>query len=321
MNDPERINLFEKMLFIRSVENTIIKEYPKQEMRCPIHLSIGQEAVAVGVCANLGINDKIYSNHRCHAHYLARGGNLYKMFAELYGKEDGCCGGRGGSMHLFDDNVGHKASIPIVGSGIPLAVGSAFADKLNGINSITAVFFGDGAIEEGVFHECANFASLNDIPVIFICENNFYSCYSHISKRQPVRNLEILADSHLIKTQHCSGNDVLKVYECTNNAVNYVKFNQKPVFLLFDTYRQLEHCGTLNDDHYKYRDETEINYWFDNDPVLNYGKFLINQGITTQADIEILENIINIRIQSELNLAIKANFPDPESISNNVYKF
>jgi pyruvate dehydrogenase E1 component alpha subunit len=245
------IDLYKKMKYIRVVENTIAREYPLQEMRCPIHLSVGQEAIAVGVCEKLEANDKVFSNHRCHAHYLARGGDLYRMFAELYGKSDGCCGGRGGSMHLFDDSVGLKASIPIVGSGIPLAVGAALADKLSDekTRAVSVVFFGDGAIEEGAFYECANFASLMSLPVLFVCENNMFSCYTHISERQPVRDLRSLAQAHSIETFHSNGNEIFGVVEASNLAVNYVRKIGKPAFLLFDTYRHLEHCGISSDDH------------------------------------------------------------------------
>ena len=165
------LDIYKNMLRIRLVEEEIAKRYSEQNMRCPVHLSIGQEAIASGVMYNLNKEDKIYSTHRCHAHYLAKGGDLNKMISELHGKASGCCGGRGGSMHLFDDQAGIMSSLPIVGSVIPLAVGNALTFKLKKEKLVSAVFFGDGAIEEGVYHESANFAKIQSLPVLFICEN------------------------------------------------------------------------------------------------------------------------------------------------------
>ena len=310
------------MKYIRVVEGAIIKEYPAQEMRCPIHLSIGQEAIAVGVCEQLNDLDKVFSNHRCHAHYLARGGSLYKMFAELYGKVDGCCGGRGGSMHLFDESVGLKASIPIVGSGIPLAVGSALSDKLNDpkTRAVSVVFFGDGAIEEGVFYECANFASLMSLPVLFVCENNMYSCYTHISKRQPSRSLERLAQAQLIETFHSNGNEIVSVIDASNLAVSYVRNNCKPAFLLLDTYRHLEHCGIASDDHFDYRDPIEVANWIGNDPVLSFEKYLLELGAINLSMLGEIERDLEAKVHLDLDLAKSANFPDPSTIANYVYR-
>ncbi|NDB95899.1 MAG: thiamine pyrophosphate-dependent dehydrogenase E1 component subunit alpha [Verrucomicrobia bacterium] len=173
------------MLRIRLVEEAIAEAYPRQEMRCPVHLSIGQEAVAAGTAAALARADLAMSGHRSHAHYLAKGGDLRKMIAELMGRQNGCCRGRGGSMHLIDRSVGFMGAVPIVGSTIPIAVGLAFAEKLRGQTRVTAAFLGEAATEEGVFHESANFASLHRLPVLFVCENNLYSVYSPMAVRQP----------------------------------------------------------------------------------------------------------------------------------------
>jgi len=316
------IDIYKKMKYIRVVENTIIREYPMQEMRCPIHLSVGQEAIAVGVCEQLNVNDKVFSNHRCHAHYLAKGGNLYKMFAELLGKADGCCGGRGGSMHLFDNSVGLKVSIPIVGSSIPLAVGAALADKLDErkIGTLTVVFFGDGAIEEGVFYECANFASLMSLPVIFVCENNLFSCFTHISQRQPARDLEKLAQSHLIETFRANGNQIINVIETSNRAVNYVRTQHKPAFILFDTYRHLEHCGISNDDHLDYRDHNEMANWLANDPVISFEKYLLEAGAVSSSVLSQIQKDLEEKVNLDLSKAKNAIFPDPSTIAFHVYK-
>ena len=180
-NMNAKYDLIKKMLYIRLVEEKIRFEYVKQEMRCPIHLSIGQESATVAVCNSLRKSDKIFTNHRCHAHYLAKNEIWKKMIAELYGRKTGCCKGRGGSMHLFDNENGIPLSIPIVGSAIPIAVGSALQSKLDGTKCVNVVF-GDGAVEEGTFHESLNFASLNNLPIIFV-QKIIYILYTLIFQK------------------------------------------------------------------------------------------------------------------------------------------
>src|SRR5579859_6536135 len=177
--------LYRGLLRLRLVEERIAELYPEQEMRCPVHLSIGQEAVAVGVCDHLEPADQALSGHRSHGHYLAKGGDLRAMLAELYGRETGCARGKGGSMHLVDLEAGFLGATPIVASTIPIAVGVAFAARLRGQPLVTVAFFGEGATEEGVFHEAANFAALHRLAVVFVCENNLYSVYSPLEVRQP----------------------------------------------------------------------------------------------------------------------------------------
>ena len=174
LGKEDMLQLFYSMIRIRLVEEEIAARYPEQEMRCPVHLSIGQEAVSAGVCANLSHEDYVLSSHRSHGYYLAKGGDLTAMISELYGRMGGCTMGKGGSMHLMDLNAGFLGAIPIVGSAIPIAAGVAFGTLMKGERKITTVFFGDGAVEEGVFHETLNFASLKKIPLLFICENNYY---------------------------------------------------------------------------------------------------------------------------------------------------
>ena len=252
---------YRKMLRIRLVEEAIADHYAEGEMRCPVHLSIGQEAIAVGVCEALKPADKIYSTHRCHAHYLAKGGDLKRMFAEICGKEAGCIGGRGGSMHLMDVGKGVMASIPIVSSSIPVAVGSALADKRMRNGKVTVTFFGDASIEEGVFHESANFASLHKLPVIFVCENNLYSVYTHLNQRQPDRPLIDVARAHAVAAFEADGNDLEACYNLTKEAADRARDGEGPSFLLFDTYRWREHCGPSFDNTIGYRTEEEFKDW------------------------------------------------------------
>ena len=251
--------LYFAMLRIRMVEEKIAELYSEQEMRCPVHLSIGQEAVAVGVCDHLEREDIIMSAHRAHAHYLAKGGDLKSMIAELYGKETGCAMGKGGSMHLVDLNSGFFAAVPIVGSTIPIAVGVAWAFKLKKSRNIVTVFLGDGATEEGVFFESLDFASLKNVPMLFVCENNFYSVYSQLNVRQsPDRKIAGLAESHGIKTYTGDGNNITQVSEIAKEAIKYIKDYNAPAFIELETFRWLEHCGPNWDDELGYRKEGEL---------------------------------------------------------------
>jgi TPP-dependent pyruvate/acetoin dehydrogenase alpha subunit len=252
--------LLYEMIKIRKVEERIAKLYHDQEMRCPVHLSIGQEPLAVAICSELMNTDLVFSGHRAHAHYLAKGGSLKKMLAEIYGKSTGCCQGRGGSMHLSDLDAGFVASTPIVGSTIPIAVGAALSIKQKNTNNIVVVFFGDGAMETGVAYESINFAAVNSLPIIFVCENNLYSVYSPLSVRQP-KNREIvdLAKAHGITAFSLDGNNIDQIITKTK-SIRYgiLNKNMAPAFLEIKTYRWLEHCGPNYDNDIGYRSEDEF---------------------------------------------------------------
>jgi TPP-dependent pyruvate/acetoin dehydrogenase alpha subunit len=251
-------DLYKGMLRIRLLEERIVELYPEQQMRCPVHICIGQEAVATAVCAHLKPTDYVVSSHRSHGHYVAKGGDLKAMMAEIYGKATGCCEGKGGSMHLLDLSVGYLGSTPIVGSTIPIGVGAAFGARMKGEERVTVVFFGEGATEEGVFHEAANFASLKKLPVVFVCENNLYSVYSPMSVRQPDgREVFNLAKGHGIESRQGDGNDVAEVYELAGEAVEKARRGGGPSFLEFKTYRWREHCGPNFDNDIGYRTEAE----------------------------------------------------------------
>lgn len=263
--------LFESMLRIRLVEESIANKYSEQKMRCPTHLSIGQEAIAVGVCANLTSQDQVLSTHRAHAHYLAKGGCLNSMMAEIYGKASGCSKGMGGSMHLIDTSVGFMGSTAIVGNTIPVAVGLALEKKLTRKKSIACVFFGDGATEEGAFYESVNFAIIHSLPILFICENNLYSVYSGLEVRQPVdRKIYKMARAMGISAQHGNGNDVEEVARKVKHAKTMILKSEGPQFLEFDTYRWREHCGPNFDNNIGYREESEFLKWKKKDPLKNF---------------------------------------------------
>ena len=309
------------MLRIRMVEERIAKLYSEQEMRCPVHLSIGQEAVAVGVCEHLQKNDIVMSAHRAHAHYLAKGGNLKAMLAELYGKSTGCAKGKGGSMHLIDLESGFFGSVPIVGSTIPIAVGVAWAFKMKKSTNIVTVFLGDGATEEGVFFESLDFASLKNVPILFVCENNFYSVYSNLKVRQaPQRKISVLAESHGIKTFTGDGNDVQQVSEITREAIKHIKDNNAPAFLELETFRWLEHCGPNDDDELGYREPGELDKWIKKCPIESYKNTIIEKSIVSQSEItQMIENI-NSEINDAFNFAKESVFPGLESLNQHIYK-
>lgn len=307
------------MLRIRMVEEGIADRYAEQDMRCPVHLSIGQEAAAVGVCHALLHTDRVFSTHRCHAHYLAMDGNLNAMLAEIYGKATGCLGGRGGSMHLSDPDKGLIASVPIVASSIPLAVGTALSDQIDGNNNVSVTFFGDASVEEGVFHESANFASLRKLPVIFVCENNLYSVYTPLKDRQPQRPLTDLAVAHGMHSIHVDGNDVLAVFNASQEAVARAREGKGPTFLLLDTYRWREHCGPGFDNHIGYRTEAEYETWHTRCPIEASRANLQGQKLLSQAEEHALMAGFKHEIDMAFEFAKSAPLPEPSWAAAHVY--
>ena len=318
---PEaRTCLLRAMMRIRLIEEAIADRYAEQQMRCPVHLSIGQEGVAVGVCATLRAGDYTMSTHRAHAHYLAKGGSLKAMLGELYGKETGCCGGRGGSLHQVDRSVGFLGATPIVGSSLPVAVGTAFGSQLQGEDRVTVAFFGEGTTEEGVFAESVNFAALKRLPVVFVCENNLYSVYSPPEVRfHPDRDRVALAKAHGIAAGKGDGNDVEQVLAMTGEAVAAVRAGSGPAFLEFDTYRWREHCGPNYDNDIGYRTEEEFLAWQAQCPVSGYRSLLLEQGVVDGAALDGIEAEIGREIEAGLADARQASFPSVESMAADLY--
>lgn len=318
-NTPDRGELFKALLRIRMVEEAIAERYADQEMRCPVHLSIGQEAVAVGVCAALRQTDEIVSTHRCHAHYLAKGGDLYTMLAEIHGKADGCCGGRGGSMHLMAPEAGMALSLPIVSSAIPIAAGVALASKQRGDDQVVATFFGDGSVEEGVFHETLNFAALKKLGVIFVLENNLYAVYTPLHERQPKRPFENLALAHGVPAVRCDGNNVSAVFTAATTAAAHARSGLGPTLFIADTYRWREHCGPNYDNDIGYRTEAEFEEWRARDPV-NRLRIALMEGslLTSDDEIRIADKIAD-EINHAFAAAKSALFPAASTAGDYVY--
>jgi TPP-dependent pyruvate/acetoin dehydrogenase alpha subunit len=242
------------------------------------------------------------------------------MIAELYGKESGCAMGLGGSMHLIDIKSNVVAAVPIVGSTMPIGVGVGWSQKLNGNDKdITVIYFGDGATEEGVFHESLDFASLFNLNILFVCENNFYSVYSNISKRQNKnRSIIKIAKAHGINSTKIDGNDCEEIYKKSKSIINQIRTNNIPHLIELDTYRYLEHCGPNEDDHLNYRDTQEIKKWTKKDPIKNYQKRLLNEKIISNQDLDIIFKKIHKEINQAFSFAKNSPYPNKKSL---LYKY
>ena len=308
------------MYRIRAVEERIAERYAEGKMRCPTHLSIGQEAVPSALAENVRGDDFAVSTHRGHAHYLAKGGCLNSMISELYGKATGCCGGRGGSMHLADTSVGFMGTTAIVGNSIPLGVGLALSAQLKGTNQICCVYLGDGAIEEGVFYESVNFSVVRRLPVIFICENNRYSVYSPLAIRQPPeREIFKMVAAMGIRVDSCDGNDVLASCRVAANAVHVVRGGEGPYFLEFSTYRWREHCGPDFDNHLNYRSAEEVAAVMETDPLARAELSLLRADSELQRVLANHRDCVRHEINRAFDFAEDSPFPDPLSVGVGIY--
>lgn len=320
INQADSLKILQKLYLIRDLEEAIAERYSQGEMRCPTHLSIGQEGAPAALSPLLSHQDYAVSTHRAHAHYLAKGGCPKAMLAEIYGKATGCSGGRGGSMHLIDENVGFKGSTAIVGNTIPLGVGLALSQKMRQENNLTVVYLGDGATEEGAFYEAANFAVLKNLPVLFVCENNLYSVYSGLEKRQPAnRKIYQLAQAIGLTAYHGDGNDVVSCYQLFQQIVFDIKNAQGPVFVELDTYRWREHCGPNYDNHIGYRSEEEFLTWQQKEPIARFEAYLIAQGLYHQNQLNDIRAGIKEQIEQAFAFAHASPFPAVNTLADFVY--
>lgn len=313
------LTLYRSMLRIRRVEEALATRYREQQMRCPLHLCIGQEAVAAGVCHALRRSDRVFGNHRAHGHYLAKGGDLRRMIAELYGRATGCCAGRGGSMHLIDVAAGFMGATPIVGGTVPIAVGSAWSAKLQHDDTVTVVFFGDGCFEEGVLHESMNFARLHGLPVVFVCENNDYSVYTPLRERQPARPIVGIARAHGLTATQIDGNDVMAVHAAAVAAIEAARAGAGPGFIEARTYRWLEHCGPDDDDHLGYRSAQTIAQGRAGCPLARMRSHMRQAGLLDGAASAALERAVADEITDAFAYAIDSPYPDPNELATHLY--
>ncbi|MEU9124677.1 thiamine pyrophosphate-dependent dehydrogenase E1 component subunit alpha [Streptomyces sp. NPDC048506] len=317
-----RRRLVRDMVRIRCVEEELGDVYrDEQEMRTPVHFSIGQEATAVGVCAALRRTDVIYGGHRCHAQYLAKGGDLTAMVAELYGKQSGCAAGRGGSVHLVDRAAGFGASSAILGEMISVAVGAAWSFALRGEPRVAATFFGDGASEEGVFHESLNFAALHRLPVVFVCENNQYSLSSPQAARQPAgTSISGRARGYGMPARRVDGNDVFAVFEAAEEAVRHCRQGNGPYFLELDTYRWREHVGPHWDYDVSGRSKADVDSWVARCPIRRAVETLsdTDPGITEQ--LAVWQREFRAELHEAVAAARSSPFPAVADLLTGVYE-
>lgn len=320
MNLQLGLRLLRHMRRIRAVEEEIAERYPAGKIRCPTHLSIGQEGVPAGIAECVKSTDFAVSTHRGHAHYLAKGGNLKAMIAEIYGKATGCSRGKGGSMHLMDLSVSFMGTSAIVGNSIPLGVGLALSAQIKGTDQISCIFLGDGAVEEGVFYESVNFSAVRKLPVLFICENNQYSVYSPLSVRQPNgRSIATMVAGMGINVSEGDGNNVFEVHRILGDAVEGIRSGQGPCFLEFSTYRWREHCGPNFDNNIGYRSQKEFEQWQVKDPILQLEQSLKEKNPAMGSLINEMGVEIKREIAEAFEYAENSPFPLPEEAYIGIY--
>lgn len=288
--------LYRTLYRIRRVEEEIARIYPSDKLKSPVHLSIGQEAVAAAMCAPLTREDTVFCTYRGHAAYLAKGGSLKQMLAEMYGKATGCTKGKGGSMHLIDPEAGVMGASAVVGTTIANAVGYAYSVKLRKRNAVVMSFMGDGASEEGVFAESLNFAVLKKLPVIFVCENNGYAIHTHQSQRQGLPDICGRARAAGVQSELITDNDILKMHDRASATVDALRDGVAtgPFFFECQTYRWKEHVGPNEDFKLGYRTREQAEPWIENDQVKRLAELLpvrVRKQIETEVDEEVEEAI------------------------------
>ena len=315
------INLLHTMLRIRIIEDKLALEKKSGIIKGPVHLSSGQEAIAVGISHNLNNSDFIFGAHRSHGHLLALGSDIKKFFAEILGKEEGHSKGMGGSMHLIDKSVGFHGSVPIVSGTISLAVGAAISIKIKGGESVSLVYFGDGACEEGVIHESLNLASLMELPVIFVVENNLFSSHMDIFSRQTKDSTSRFALAHDIPYKVVDGNDVLSVIRASSDLVNNARVKKKPGFIEAITYRQYGHVDWRRDiDVGVNRKKEVLEGWLKRDPILRLKNALLNSSLISEKEYQDLYENEKKNIDRIWSDACKSKFPSKNQVLSMVYK-
>jgi acetoin:2,6-dichlorophenolindophenol oxidoreductase subunit alpha len=311
-------HLYRTMLRIRLAEESLVNPILKGDIRTPCHLYSGEEAIATGLCSALSKDDYIFGNHRSHGHYLAKGGSLQAMLAEIYCRETGCSRGRGGSMHLIDPEVGMMGSAPIVAGTISLALGAALAASIRRDNRIAVTFFGDGATGEGALYESMNFASLRKLPLIFACENNLYATHMPIRECRKTSEIYKIAEPFCIKTYVLDGNDVMAVYEAGKEAVEQCRRGDGPVFMEFLTYRFRGHVGpddNIQGCHTDIRPQKEVSDSLLRDPIRLFKAYLIENELLDSRSLDDIRREIEKEVEAALAFATHSARPKEEELS------
>ena len=308
--------MYRKMLEIRFFEEKVFELYAQNLVPGTIHLYAGEEAVAVGICNNLRKDDYITSTHRGHGHCIAKGAELKRVMAEILGKKTGYCKGKGGSMHIADFSIGMLGATAVVGGGIPIAVGAGLSIKLRGTDQVVSCFFGEGASNQGTFHESINMAAIWKLPVIFVCENNLYAMGTCQSRAMAIENVADRATAYGIPGEAVDGNDVLAVYEAAREAVERARKGEGPTLIECKTYR---HKGHSRIDPAKYRPKEEVEEWLAKDPIKRFKEKLLQTNTLVEAEIQQIEKEVSAEIEEAVKFAMESPYPAPEEASEDVY--
>jgi len=315
--DPDTVlSLYRQMLLIRRFEERCNQLYLQGRIPSTLHLYIGQEAVAVGVCAALGREDYVTTTHRPHGHAIAKGVAPRAIMAELFAKRTGCCKGKGGSMHVGDIDVGVFPAIAIVGAGIPIAAGAALAAKRLGNGRVAVSFFGEGAANEGAFHEALNMAAIWDLPVVFVCENNLYAASTPVSTAFKIADVAERAAAYGLPGEVVDGNDVLAVYEAADRAVQRARAGQGPTLLECKTYRQVGHSRS---DPRTYRSRDEEDEWAQRDPIQRLASRLLDEEVIAPEGLDEIERQIMAQVDEAVAFAEGSPYPQPEEALEDVF--
>jgi acetoin:2,6-dichlorophenolindophenol oxidoreductase subunit alpha len=316
--DKLDIKLYQSMYLVRMTEEKIRQHYMEDEMKTPVHLIVGGEAIAAGVCHALGVKAQVYATYRSHSVYLLMTMETDKFFAELYGKETGAAKGKAGSMHLTAPDQGLLLTSAVVGTTIPLAVGTAYANLYRGDNRTVAVFFGDGAVDEGVFWESVNLACLKKLPVIFVCEDNGLAIHTSTAARHGYKSITNIVSQFNCDTYASASTDAKEIYNLTAKAIKNAQEKNRPAFLHLKYYRYYEHCGPNFDFKAGYRDEAEYQKWLKIDPLKLFREKLLADGINEHEIIKI-EDQIKSQIDASARQARKDPFPQARELISDVY--
>lgn len=316
MERKELVTLLEKMLTIRLFEMRVVDVFSQALTPGGGHTYVGQEAVAVGVCANLSREDYITSTHRGHGHCIAKGGDLNKMMAELFGRRTGYCKGKGGSMHIADVELGILGANGIVGGGLPIAVGAALSAQYKGTDQVAACFFGDGASNTATFHEALNMASIWDLPVVFVCENNLYAVSTSQKEHQRIQDVSDRSRGYGIPGVSIDGNDVLAVYETAREAIGRARAGQGPTLIECKTYRWRGH---FEGDSQRYRPREEVEQWMRRCPIDRIKGMLLAQGLLTEGEFAEMEQSLELRLDEAVKFAEESPFPEPQEALEDLF--
>lgn len=313
------IKMLNKMILIRKAEEKISDNLENGTIKCPCHLAIGQEAIAVAAALSMKDGDKAFGAHRSHAHYLALNDDSFSLFCEVLGRVDGCSKGMGGSMHIIDQNNGFYGSVPIVGATIPIATGAGLSISLKREKNISISYFGDGACEEGVLHESLNLASVMALPTVFICENNLFSSHLRIDERQSDLYTSRFAKAHNIESKVLDGNNITELYDYMISEFQAKRESHRPLFIEALTYRWKGHVGYREDEDVGVKRSQDLRKWRDRDPIKLLAAELVKNKILSKEDISNIEQKIIFKVEEDWSKALKSEFPNKSNLNNFVY--